>query len=105
MPEGVDRVIAYACKTLTKCKRIYSTTKRELSAKVHLKNHFKTYLLCRKSVIVTHQRALVWLYNLKDVEGMIARWFEKMGEFKLKKGITQGKTYLMWTVCHAFKLK
>ena len=51
--KGVDGVIACASKTLTKTQRNCSSTKRELFAVVHFRNHFKTYLLVRKTVVVT----------------------------------------------------
>ena len=39
-----DRVIAYAGKTLSKSQRIYSATKREIFAIVHITQHFKNNL-------------------------------------------------------------
>ena len=81
---GVNRVIAYASETLNKSQRNYSATKRALFAVVHFTNHFRTYLLGRKFIIVTDHRVLVWLYTFKDPEGMIAMWWQKLGQFASK---------------------
>ena len=85
-PNGVDRVIAYASKTLNKSLRKYSATKKALFTIVYFTNHFRTYLLGRKFDNVTDDRALVWLYSFTDPEGMIARWLEKLGQldFEIK---------------------
>ena len=91
LTHGVDRVIAYASKTLNKSQRNYSATKRELFAIVHFTNHFRTYLLGRKFVIVTNHRAVVWLYSFEDLEGMIARWLEKLGQFDFTIKHSAGK--------------
>ena len=88
---GVNRVNAYASKTLTESNWHYSATKRELCAVVHFTNHFRTYLLCRKIVIVTTHRAVVWLYSFRDAEGIIARWFEKIVQISFEKRHNAGK--------------
>ena len=88
---GVDGVIAYASKTLNKSQRKYSETKRENFDVVHLTNHFRTYLLGLKFVIVSDHRALVWLYNFKDPEGMIERLLERLGQFDFEMEHNAGK--------------
>ena len=40
---------------------------------------------------VTERRALVWLYIIKDLEGLNARRFEKLEPFKFKKRHNEGK--------------
>ena len=42
--DGVERVIGYASKTLSKSERNYCTTHRELLAVVNMTKHFKHYL-------------------------------------------------------------
>ena len=43
--------------------------------------HFRHYLLGRKITIVTDHRALQWLHNFKDPDGITARWLEKLALF------------------------
>ena len=93
---GVDRVIAYAGKTLTQSQRHSSATRREICAVVHFTNDFKSHLLGRIFVIVSNHRAMVWLYSSNDLEGMIARWFEKLGLISFEKGHNAGKDIDNW---------
>ena len=68
-----DRVIAYASKILGKSQRNYSATKRELFAIVHFTLYFKNKLLGRHFLIITDNRALVWIYSFKEPDDMVAR--------------------------------
>lgn len=45
--DGVERVIAYASKVLTRPERRYCVTRRELLAVVTFIQHFRPYLLGR----------------------------------------------------------
>ena len=79
---GSERVICYAFKSFSKAHNRYSTTKRELLAIVTFTRHFRHYLLGRKFQIVTDHRALQWLHNFKDSDGLTARWLEKLAAFE-----------------------
>ncbi|MGL5706847.1 MAG: reverse transcriptase domain-containing protein [Aeromonas sp.] len=78
---GLERVISYASRALTKAERNYSTTRRELLALVHYIKHFRHYLLGRKFFARTDHQALRWLRNFKDPEGQVARWQEQLQEY------------------------
>ena len=71
---GSERVTCYASKSFSKVQSQYSTTKPELLAFVNFARLFKHNLLGRKFQIVTDQRALQWLHNFKDPDGLTARW-------------------------------
>ena len=79
--DGMKRAICYASKALSKSQTKYSATRRELLAIVNFTRHFRHYLLGRKFRIVTDHRALQWLHNFKDPDGMTARWLEKLASF------------------------
>ena len=79
--DGKERAICYASKAFSKSQTNYSATKRELSSIVTFTRHFKHYLLGRKFKIVIDHRALQWLDNFKDPDGLTARWFEKLAAF------------------------
>ena len=79
--DGMEKAICYASKALSKSQTKYSATRRELLAIVTFTRHFRHYLLGRKFTIVTDHRALQWLHNFKDPDGMTARWLEKLASF------------------------
>ena len=76
--EGKERTICYASKAFSKSQTNVSTIKRELVAIVTFTRHFKQYLRGRKFKNVTDHRALPWLHNIKDPDGLTARWLEKL---------------------------
>ena len=89
---GKERAICYASKAFSKAQTRYSATKRELLAIVHFTRHFRHYLLGRKFTIVTDHRALQWLHNFKDPDGLTARWLEKLAAFDYEVRHKPGKS-------------
>ena len=90
--DGKERAICYASKAFSKSRTNYSATKRELLASVTFTRHFKHYLLGRKFKIVTDHRALQWLHNFKDPDGLTARWLEKLAAFDYEVQHRPGKS-------------
>ena len=78
---GVERVIAYASKSLDKRERNYCVTRKELLAVVYFLRHFKQYLLGRQIRVRTDHAALTWLRKTPEPIGQQARWLEIMEEF------------------------
>lgn len=78
---GVDRVIAYGSRRLSKAQKNYSTTRKELLSCVLFTQHFRHYLLGRKFRLRSDHASLQWLLNFKHPTGVIARWFEILAEF------------------------
>ena len=61
--DGLERVIAYGSKVLSKAETGYSTTEKECYAAVHFTQEYRHYLLGRRFTIVTDHRPLcrpVW---------------------------------------------
>ena len=79
--EGTEHVIAYYSKSLNPAQQKYCTTRRELLAVVATLDHFKGYVWGPKFVVRTDHAALVWLKNLKNIQGMLARWLAKLQQF------------------------
>ena len=90
--DGKERAICYASKAFSKSQTNYSATKRELLAIVTFTRHFRHYLLRRKFKIVTDHRALQWLHNFKDPDGLTARWLEKLAAFNYDVKHRPGKS-------------
>ena len=80
--DGVERVIAYGSKRLSKSQRNYSTTKKELLACVVFVQQFAHYLMGKKFHIRSDHSSLQWLLNFRNPSGMLARWLEILGNFQ-----------------------
>ena len=75
--DGKERAFCYASTAFLKAQTNYSATNRELLSIVTFTCHFKHYLLGRKFKIVTDHRALQWLLNFRDPDGLTTRWLGK----------------------------
>lgn len=60
---GVERVVAYVSRTLTKEERKYAASKKELLSMVCFTKHFKHYLLGKEFILRTDHSSLRWLHN------------------------------------------
>ena len=70
----------------------FSATKWELLAIVHFTRLFRHYLLGRKFTIVTDHRALQWLHNFRDPDGLTARSLKKLAAFDYEVRHKPGKS-------------
>lgn len=91
--DGVEKVIAYGSRSMTKAERRYGTTKREMLALVHFCKVFKPYLWGREFVARTDHKSLEWLRNFRDPPSQIARWMELLAEFPMKIVHRPGKDH------------
>jgi len=69
---GVERVIAYASRSLSKSERNYCVTRKELLAIVCFTKTFSQYLLGRQFVVRTDHSALQWLRTTPEPIGQQA---------------------------------
>ena len=90
--DGKERATCYASKAFSKSQTNYSALKRKLLVIVTFTRHFKHYLLGRKFEILTDHRALQWLHNFKDPDGLTARWLEKLAAFDYEVQHRPGKS-------------
>ena len=91
--DGSERVIAYASRTLSRPKRRYCVTRKELLAVVMFVQHFPPYLLGREFLLRTDHGSLTWLTNFKQPEGQLARWLECLQEFSFEIVHRSGKKH------------
>lgn len=81
----------------------YSTIERELLAIVWACKQFRPYLYGRKFKIVTDQRPLVWLHNLKEPNSKLVRWKLRLEEYdytvEYKKGSCNTNADCLSRIC------
>ena len=77
-------MVAYGSHLLTKPERNYCVTRKELLAVVTFVTHFRTYLLGHTFTLRTDHGPLTWLYSMKEPEGQVARWLEKLQEYNFE---------------------
>ncbi|UYV74279.1 K02A2.6-like [Cordylochernes scorpioides] len=91
--DGEERVIEYYSKILTKPERNYCATRRELLAIVRSVEHFHRYLYGQDFLVRTDHAALIWLLQMKNPEGQVARWLEKLQQYHFQIRHRPGKRH------------
>ena len=91
--KGVEHVVCYASRLLSKAERNYCVTRKELLAVVTFLEHFRQYLLGHSFTVRTDHGALTWLHNFKEPEGQLARWLEKLQEYQFSIVHRPGKKH------------
>ena len=78
---GIEKVIAYSSRTMSKPELRYDTTRKELLAIVNGLKQFRQYLTGRHFIIRTDHAALSWLRRTPEPMPQLARWLTFIEEF------------------------
>ena len=94
MVDRKEHPVAYFSRTLNQPEQQYCVTRKELLAVVQSIKHFHPYLYGRHFLVRTDHASLQWLLNFKALEGQLAKWMQKLGEYdfevKHRKGAEHG---------------
>ena len=80
-PDSIEKVVAFTSRVMSKAEQKYSVTRKELLAAVTYIHHFRPFLLGRHFVLRTDHGSLRWLHTMKEPEGQLARWLERLQEY------------------------
>jgi hypothetical protein len=89
MQEG--KVIAYACRKLTKHEQNYPTHDLELAAIVHALKIWRQYMIENKCQIFTDHKSLKYIFTQKDLNLQQHRWLELIKDYDLDIQYHPGK--------------
>lgn len=85
-----EKVICYLSRSLTAAERKHSATERECLAVIWAIENLRPYLEGYHFKVITDCHSLLWLHNLKDPHGRLARWSLRLQpydfEIILRKG-------------------
>jgi hypothetical protein len=93
--EGGEHVICYLSRTLSSCEKKYSTTERECLAVIWAIEKLRPYLEGSVFSVITDHHSLVWLNNLKDPQGRLARWAVRLQQFNFTITHRKGKDHVV----------
>ena len=92
--DNTERPIAFYSKKLSDSQRKYSVTKQEMLALVSAIRHFHTYLYGGKFLCRVDHHSLIWLHNIKNPQGILARWLETLGSYDFEIEHRPGRQHI-----------
>jgi len=90
-----EAVVAYASRTLTKGEQKFSATERECLAVIWAVEKFRPYIEGTHFTIITDHYSLLWLHNLKDPQGRLARWALRLQPYNYTLIHRKGKEHVV----------
>ena len=92
--DSKEHPIAYWSDTLTPRASFWSAYKRELFALISACKHWRNYLQVRQEFTARFdQRALKWIFDVKDREPMLAGWIMQLEEYGIRLEYQPGEKH------------
>lgn len=89
-PEG-EKVVSFISRSLSSSERKFSTTEKECLAVLWAIERFRPYVEATRFTVITDHFALLWLSNLKDPAGRLARWSVRLQQYDFNVIHRRGK--------------
>lgn len=92
---GEEKVIAYMSQKFSATQRKYHVTELECLAVILAIEKFRPYVEGTRFKVITDHHALLWLHNLKDPTGRLARWSLRMQAYDFELVHRKGKLHVV----------
>ena len=93
--ESGEKVICYLSRSLTRQERNFSTTEKELLALLWAIEKLRPYLEGTEFTAITDHYSLLWLNQLENPSGRLARWSVRLQQYKFKILHRKGKEHVV----------
>lgn len=93
--EGEERVIAYMSQKFSATQQKYHVTELECLAVILSIEKFRPYVEGTHFKVITDHHALIWLKNLKDPTGRLARWSLRLQAYDFTLVHRKGKFHVV----------
>lgn len=93
--DGVERVIAYASRSLSAAERNYSTCEREILSLLHGCEIFRGYVQGVHFKVITDHASLRYLSKLSNPTGRLSRWALRLSMFDFEIIHRRGKFHVI----------
>lgn len=91
--DGGEKVIAYMSQKFTATQQKYTVTELECLAVILAIERFRSYIEGSQFTVITDHHSLLWLKNLKDPNGRLARWALRLQAYDFTLMHRKGKCH------------
>ena len=90
-----EKVICYLSRSLTKQEMKLTVTEKECLAVIWSVEKLRHYLEGVHFTVITDHHSLLWLHNLKDPQGRLARWALRLQPYDMELIHRKGKDHVV----------
>ena len=90
-----EKVICYLSRSLTKQEQKLTVTEKECLAVIWSVEKLRHYLEHTHFKVITDHHSLLWLHNLKDPQGRLARWALRLQPYDFQLIHRKGKEHVV----------
>lgn len=93
--EQGEKVICYLSRSLTRQEQKLTVTEKECLAVIWSVEKLRHYLEHTHFKVITDHHSLLWLHNLKDPQGRLARWALRLQHYDFELIHRKGKEHIV----------